>query len=125
MLLARRRGFPASLCSRLVGNGGRYYARAAPPAEADAVVVGGGSLGASILYHLQKRGLNAVLLEKDKLTSGTTWHSAGMLVHDPTRTLFIPRVHPRWTVSGSVDQAADRSMTGGSGGCDPATPTSC
>mmetsp|Transcript_10246 Transcript_10246/g.13443 ORF Transcript_10246/g.13443 Transcript_10246/m.13443 type:complete len:937 (+) Transcript_10246:534-3344(+) len=49
------------------------------PSEADVVVIGGGSIGASTLYHLQKRGLNAILLEKDKLTSGTTWHSAGML----------------------------------------------
>ena len=50
------------------------------PEEADVVVVGGGSLGASILYHLAERGnVNAVLLEKDQLTAGTTWHSAGML----------------------------------------------
>jgi len=55
--------------------------RASPllPESADTVVVGGGSLGASVLYHLQQRGLNAVLLEKDQLTAGTTWHSAGML----------------------------------------------
>ena len=37
----------------------------------------GGSIGAS--YHLQKLGLNAVLIEGDELTSGTTWHSAGLL----------------------------------------------
>ena len=49
------------------------------PSEADAVVVGGGSVGSAILYHLAARGLNAVLLERDELTSGTTWHSAGML----------------------------------------------
>jgi len=49
------------------------------PDQADVVVVGGGSLGASTLYHLQSRGINSILLEKDKLTCGTTWHSAGML----------------------------------------------
>ena len=43
------------------------------------VVVGGGSVGASTLYHLSSLGLKAVLLERDLLTSGTTWHSAGML----------------------------------------------
>lgn len=43
------------------------------------MVVGGGSIGASILYHLQARGLDAVLLEQNELTAGTTWHSAGML----------------------------------------------
>uniref|UniRef100_A0A7S2WI35 Sarcosine dehydrogenase n=1 Tax=Mucochytrium quahogii TaxID=96639 RepID=A0A7S2WI35_9STRA len=49
------------------------------PDSADVVVVGGGSIGTSVLYHLQERGLNAILLEKDQLTAGTTWHSAGML----------------------------------------------
>eukprot|EP00977_Amphora_coffeiformis_P024538 scaffold16127_cov186-Amphora_coffeaeformis.AAC.1 len=50
------------------------------PSQADVVVVGGGSIGASILYHLQERGnVNAVLLERHQLTAGTTWHSAGML----------------------------------------------
>mmetsp|Transcript_15044 Transcript_15044/g.30986 ORF Transcript_15044/g.30986 Transcript_15044/m.30986 type:complete len:916 (-) Transcript_15044:15-2762(-) len=49
------------------------------PDSVDAVVIGGGSLGASCAYHLQKSGLKTVLLERDDLTSGTTWHSAGML----------------------------------------------
>jgi glycerol-3-phosphate dehydrogenase len=42
------------------------------PSSADVVVVGGGSLGASVLYHLRKRGLDAILLEKNQLTAGTT-----------------------------------------------------
>jgi len=49
------------------------------PSEADVVIVGGGSIGTSTLYHLQKQGVNAVLLEANELTSGTTWHSAGLL----------------------------------------------
>lgn len=49
------------------------------PDEADVVVVGGGSIGSSILYHLQERGIQSVLLERHDLTAGTTWHSAGML----------------------------------------------
>jgi sarcosine dehydrogenase len=57
----------------------RFLAAAALPDEADVVVIGGGSLGASTLYHLADRGVNAVLVEKDLLTAGTTWHSAGML----------------------------------------------
>nr|XP_039249163.1 sarcosine dehydrogenase, mitochondrial-like [Styela clava] len=50
------------------------------PTEADVVVIGGGSIGCSTAYHLSKltKG-NIVLLEKDKLTSGTTWHTAGLL----------------------------------------------
>jgi sarcosine dehydrogenase len=49
------------------------------PAQVDVVVVGGGSIGGSTLYHLQKLGVHAILLERAQLTSGTTWHSAGML----------------------------------------------
>lgn len=49
------------------------------PSEADVVVIGGGSLGSSTLYHLAKQGVNAVLLEKDSITAGTTWHSAGLV----------------------------------------------
>ena len=52
---------------------GRAFSSAATlPSSADVVVVGGGSLGASVLYHLRKRGLAAILLEKDQITSGTT-----------------------------------------------------
>ena len=41
---------------------------------------GGGSVGCQTLYHLAKRGVtNAVLLEKDSLTAGTTWHTAGLV----------------------------------------------
>lgn len=50
------------------------------PSSADVVVIGGGSLGTSTLYHLAKYGIkNAILLEKDQLTAGTTWHSAGLV----------------------------------------------
>nr|XP_019937304.1 PREDICTED: sarcosine dehydrogenase, mitochondrial [Paralichthys olivaceus] len=50
------------------------------PRSADAVVIGGGSLGCQTIYHLAKMGLtNVVLLERDRLTAGTTWHTAGLL----------------------------------------------
>ncbi len=43
-----------------------------------AVVIGGGVVGASVLYHLARIGwTDAVLLEKSELTSGSTWHAAG------------------------------------------------
>lgn len=49
------------------------------PNNVDAIVIGGGVYGASTLYHLNKMGLtNSILLEKHKLTAGTTWHSAGL-----------------------------------------------
>lgn len=40
---------------------------------------GGGSAGCNALYQLGKRGVNAVLLDKSKLISGTTWHTAGLV----------------------------------------------
>ncbi|XP_077986603.1 sarcosine dehydrogenase, mitochondrial-like [Glandiceps talaboti] len=50
------------------------------PEWADVVVIGGGSVGCSTLYHLTKLGVkNAVLLERNQLTSGTTWHTAGLV----------------------------------------------
>ena len=50
------------------------------PAEARAVIIGGGVIGCSIAYHLAKLGWRDVLLlERAQLTSGTTWHAAGLL----------------------------------------------
>ena len=46
--------------------------------HARAVVIGGGVVGCSVLYHLAKAGwTDIVLLERDELTSGSTWHAAG------------------------------------------------
>ena len=45
-----------------------------------ALVVGGGAVGAGIAYHLAKYGWQDVMLvERDELTSGSTWHAAGLL----------------------------------------------
>lgn len=49
------------------------------PQSADVVIIGGGSAGCHTLYHLVKRGVKAVLLERAKLTAGTTWHTAGLV----------------------------------------------
>ncbi|XP_065183670.1 sarcosine dehydrogenase, mitochondrial-like [Sycon ciliatum] len=50
------------------------------PSSADAVIIGGGVAGCSALYHLTKLGMkNVVLLDRSKLTAGTTWHSAGLV----------------------------------------------
>ncbi|WP_112321641.1 GcvT family protein [Oceanibium sediminis] len=53
--------------------------------HAQAVVIGGGVIGCSILYHLTKLGWrDVVLLERDELTSGSTWHAAANIhgLHD-------------------------------------------
>ena len=55
--------------------------------HAQAVVIGGGVIGCSILYHLAKLGwTDVVLLERNELTSGSTWHAAANIhgLHDST-----------------------------------------
>ncbi|WP_395656535.1 FAD-dependent oxidoreductase [Nocardioides sp.] len=50
------------------------------PTRAQVVIVGGGIIGASTAYHLARRGwTDVVLLERNTLTSGTTWHAAGLV----------------------------------------------
>jgi glycine/D-amino acid oxidase-like deaminating enzyme len=50
------------------------------PKKAKVVIVGGGVIGCSIAYHLTKIGWDdVVLLERKQLTSGTTWHAAGLV----------------------------------------------
>ena len=50
------------------------------PERARAVVVGGGVIGCSCLYHLAKQGwTDSVLVEQFQLTHGSTWHSAGLV----------------------------------------------
>ncbi len=50
------------------------------PTHARAVIIGGGVIGCSVAYHLAKLGWkDVVLLERKQLTSGTTWHAAGLI----------------------------------------------
>src|SRR5208282_1402597 len=51
------------------------------PKRARVVIVGGGVIGCSVAYHLAHMGwTDLVVLERDRLTSGTTWHAAGLMV---------------------------------------------
>ena len=59
------------------------------PSQARVVIIGGGVVGASALYHLAKAGWrDCVLLEKNELTAGSTWHAAGN----------IPTFSPNWAI---------------------------
>ena len=50
------------------------------PSSAKVVIVGGGIIGCSVAYHLGKLGWSDVLLlEQGRLTSGSTWHAAGLV----------------------------------------------
>ncbi|HEY3528144.1 MAG TPA: FAD-dependent oxidoreductase [Nocardioides sp.] len=55
-------------------------ASSAVPDRARVVVIGGGVIGCSVAYHLAHEGwTDVVVLERDRLTSGTTWHAAGLM----------------------------------------------
>ena len=50
------------------------------PDQAQIVIIGGGVVGCSVAYHLAELGVSdVVLLERKSLTSGTTWHAAGLV----------------------------------------------
>ena len=50
------------------------------PSQARAVIIGGGIIGCSTAYHLARLGWKeVVLVERHKLTSGSTWHAAGLV----------------------------------------------
>lgn len=82
------------------------------PDSARVVVVGGGIIGCSVAYHLAHMGCeNVVLLERDQLTSGTTWHAAGVsappCVNAATNTLRMhtePPLLPLYPLPASISK---------------------
>jgi len=68
--------------------------------HARAVVVGGGVVGCSIAYHLAKAGwTDTILLERDELTAGSTWHAAGLLPKSAWTSIWSTRPPPRPAMS--------------------------
>ncbi|MEM6616697.1 MAG: FAD-dependent oxidoreductase [Pseudomonadota bacterium] len=63
--------------------------------QTDVVVIGGGIGGCSALYHLTQEGItDCVLVERDELTSGTTWHSAAQVTNfGPNQTMIGLKTH--------------------------------
>ena len=60
------------------------------PTQAQVVIIGGGIIGCSVAYHLTKLGWRDVLLlERKQLTSGTTWHAAGLVVTPSSSELDV------------------------------------
>src|SRR5436309_12717235 len=94
------------------------------PARARVVIIGGGVGGASIAYHLAERGeRDVVVLERDELTSGSTFHSAGLvgqLRADPALTrmnMYSVELYRKlqatdqpcgWTESGGIKLASSQ-----------------
>ncbi len=90
-------------CGRIWGGGTwRNFRR-----SARVVIIGGGAVGASALYHLAKAGwTDAVLLEKNELTAGSTWHAAGN----------VPTFSSRWSIMNMQRYSAELYRGLGRGG---------
>jgi 4-methylaminobutanoate oxidase (formaldehyde-forming) len=72
-------------------------------------VIGGGVVGTSVAWHLAKRGLGEVLLvERDRLGSGTTWHSAGNITWKPLPSHDLPVLYAMETIA-RLEREHDRS----------------
>ena len=68
------------------------------PSTARTVIIGGGVIGCSIAYHLAREGRkDIVVLERSKLTSGTTWHAAGL----------VRRLRPSATLTKLINYSID------------------
>ncbi len=86
-------GLAASPALSAPGPGKATAMTQAPPAHAPVVIVGGGVIGLSIAYHLGRLGVrDVVLLERDRPTSGTTWHAAGLIASGGMSTDTLIRI---------------------------------
>lgn len=80
--------------------------------HAHVVVVGGGVVGASILYHLAEAGItDTLLLEKDELTSGSTWHAAGNIPTYANSWLGMRAGNYAWRIYKDLGEKVDSPIT--------------
>lgn len=76
------------------------------------VVIGGGAVGTSILYHLALAGVtDTLLLERDELTSGSTWHAAGNIPTYATSWLGMRAGNYGWQVYKDLAEKVDSAIT--------------
>ncbi len=76
------------------------------------VVVGGGAVGASCLYHLTQAGItDCMLIERDELTSGSTWHAAGNIPTYATSWLGMRAGNYAWRLYKDLGDAVDYPIT--------------
>ena len=83
------------------------------PLHARVVVIGGGVIGTSVAYHLAAQGwTDIVLLERDRLTSGTTWHAAGLIASAGMATETLAWI-ARYTRQLYIDLEAETGLSTG------------
>jgi sarcosine dehydrogenase len=99
---------------RLLSTSTTIGAAAAPPPErVDTVVVGGGIVGACAAWRLAESGHSVVVLEQNTLTSGTTWHAAGLVSTVKGHEAMVSMVkYTRDLYIDSVDEATGLSPVG-------------
>ncbi len=80
--------------------------------QARVVVIGGGAVGASCLYHLTQAGVgDCLLIEKDELTSGSTWHAAGNIPTYASSWLGMRAGNYAWKLYKDLGEAVDYPIT--------------
>ncbi|MEO1344187.1 MAG: FAD-dependent oxidoreductase [Pseudomonadota bacterium] len=79
---------------------------------AQVVVIGGGAVGTSILYHLALAGVtDTLLLERDELTSGSTWHAAGNIPTYATSWLGMRAGNYAWSIYKDLAETVGSAIT--------------
>lgn len=81
--------------------------------HARVVVIGGGVMGCSLIYHLTKAGwTDVVLVEKNELTAGSTWHAAGLCTHYAHNiTVMNLRAHSVKLYSGLLEEETGQAVS--------------